>query len=98
MKLSIPLSGRILFAILIIFISFCSSRLIAQEQQEEEKPPEPIPTADIFQETENAVSILDKSSDLLLPDESIEAISDGLPEYFKVLDQLQDEMDLKKLE
>ena len=90
--------GMILLALFIFIIGFCSPPLIAQEEQEEEKQPEPIPTADIFQETENVASILDKSLDLLLPNESIEAISDGLPKYFKTLDQLHDEIDLKKMD
>lgn len=72
--------------------------MYAQEQEKQPPAPEPIPTADIFQETENVAKILDKSADLLLPQEDITRIAEGLPDYFKELDQLNKEMDLKSLE
>jgi small-conductance mechanosensitive channel len=82
---------------ILIFILLTPS-LRAQENSDKKEEPQPIPTADILKEADKTTTLLQEMSSTLTPQEIILNVEEKFPEFINMIDEFQNDPDMKRLE
>ena len=94
---SLKENGYQLFILFFLGYLVLSTSLLAQNEEEVKKKPEPISTADIIKEIENTANALQRmntQSDLI---ETIAKIEEKFPDYSKTIDKFKTDQDMRNL-